>query len=201
MAPICGKITLPKESIRAQKVTNWTNLITQSEAPAPEVIVMDKLWTDLSANSGSPGETRVSATPEKRIPRKKINIKSLATSPPRKYPIPNQDKNNLGLQKYQCLPPHVPPFPPGFKSLRNEANDDNPETKDTSRTDKDDTSPTNWYDSIENVKSMKNTNDDDKYKEDNLQHQDGNESVINKTKEDEALIKRLMSMNFKQNVI
>ena len=30
---------------------------------------------------------------------------------------------------------------------------------------------------------MKKTNDDDKYKEDNSRHQDGNESVINKTKE------------------
>ena len=48
---------------------------------------------------------------------------------------------------------------------------------------------------------MKNTTDDEKYKEDNSQHQDGNESVINKTKEEEALIKRLMSMNFKQNII
>ena len=44
-------------------------------------------------------------------------------------------------------------------------------------------SPTHWYDSIENVKSMNNTNDDDKYKEDNSQHQDGNESFIIKTKE------------------
>ena len=70
-------------------------------------------------------------------------MKSLSTSPPIKGPIPNQDKNTLGLQKYQCLPPHLPPFPPGFKSLRNEANDDNPETTDTSRTDKDDTSRTN----------------------------------------------------------
>ena len=70
-------------------------------------------------------------------------------SPPREDPIPNQDKNNLGLQKYQWLPPQVPPFYPGFKSLRNKANYDNPETKDTSRTDKDDTSRTNWDDSIE----------------------------------------------------
>ena len=48
---------------------------------------------------------------------------------------------------------------------------------------------------------MKNTNDDDKYKEENSQHQDGNRSVINKTKKEDALIKWLMSMNFKQNVI
>ena len=40
----------------------------------------------------------------------------------------------------------------------------------------------NQDDYIENVKSMKNTNDDYKYKEDNLQHQHGNETVINKTK-------------------
>ena len=30
VAPICGKITLPKESIRTQKVTNGPSLITQS---------------------------------------------------------------------------------------------------------------------------------------------------------------------------
>ena len=87
------------------------------------------------------------------------------------------------LQKFKILPPHVPPFTPGFASLRKEANDDNHESTDTSRTDKDDTSLTNWDDSIENVKSMKNTNDDDRYKKDNLQHQDGNETFINKTKE------------------
>ena len=57
----------------------------------------------------------MSVNPEKRIPGKKINIKSPDTSPPRKYPIPNRDKNNFGLQKYRCLPPHVPPFHPGFK--------------------------------------------------------------------------------------
>ena len=103
--------------------------------------------------------------------------KSIATPPPRNDPIPNQDKN-LGLQKYQSLPPYVPPFTPGFKSLRNETNDDNPETTYTSRTDKDDTSRTNCYDSIENVKAMNNTNDNDKYKEENLQNQDSNETVI-----------------------
>ena len=101
---------------------------------------------------------------------------------PRKDPIPNQDKNTLGLQKYQFLPAHIPTFTPGFKSFRNEENNDNTETTDTSCTDKDDTSSTNQYDSIESLKSMNNKNDDDKYKEDNLQHQDGNESVTNKTK-------------------
>ena len=48
---------------------------------------------------------------------------------------------------------------------------------------------------------MKNTNEYDKHIEDNSQPQDGNESVINKTKEEEVLIKRLMSMNFTQNII
>ena len=104
--------------------------------------------------SGLTGETRASVTPEKRIPRKKRNIKSLVTSPPKKDPIPNQDKNNLGLQKYQWLPPHITLFSSGFKLLRNEGNDDNPETTDTSLTDKDDTSRTNRDDYIENVKSM-----------------------------------------------
>ena len=103
----------------------------------------DKLRTDLSVNSGLAGETRASVTPEKLIPRKKRNLKSLATLPPRKVPIINQDKNTLGLQKHQFLPTHVPPFPPGFKPSGNKSNDDDPETTDTSRTDKDDTSRTN----------------------------------------------------------
>ena len=88
-------------------------------------------------------------------------------SPPRKYPIPNQDKNTLWLQKYHCLPSHIPWFYSGIKSLRNKANDYNPETTDTSRTDKDDTSHTNQDDYIENVKATKNTNDYGKYKYDN----------------------------------
>ena len=95
--------------------------------------------TDLSVLSAVTGETRASVTPEKLISRKKRNMKSIAMSPPRNDPTPNQDKNALGLEKYKILPPHVPPFPPGFKSIRNEENDDNTESTDTSRTDKDDT--------------------------------------------------------------
>ena len=38
------------------------------------------------------GETGASITPEKHTPGKKGKIKPLATSPPRKYPIPKQDK-------------------------------------------------------------------------------------------------------------
>ena len=78
----------------------------------------------------------------KKYPRKKIKIKSLATSPPRKDSIPNQDKNTLCLEKYQSLPPHITSFPIGFKSLKNEENDDNPEIVDTSRTGRDDMSHT-----------------------------------------------------------
>ena len=48
-----------------------------------------KLQTDLSVLSGATG---ASMTPEKRILRKKSDTKSLATSPPIKDPIPNQDK-------------------------------------------------------------------------------------------------------------
>ena len=108
------------------------------------------------------GETGDSITPEKRIPRNKKKIKSLATSPPRKDPIPNQAKNTLGIEKYQSLSPHVPEFTPGFKSLRNEADDDHHEYTDTSRSDKDNTSRTYQDDSIEHLKSTKNKNDDDK---------------------------------------
>ena len=51
VAPICGEITLPKKSIKTQKLTNGTKLITQSEAPASEVILVEKFRTDLSVNS------------------------------------------------------------------------------------------------------------------------------------------------------
>ena len=52
VAPICGEITLTKESIKIQRVTNGTNLINKSEATSPKVIVVDKLLTDISVNSG-----------------------------------------------------------------------------------------------------------------------------------------------------
>ena len=77
--------------------------------------MVDKLRTDLSVMYGVTGETGASVTPEKRIPTNKIKIKSLATSPPIKDPIQNQNTNNLGIKKYQSLPPHVPKFPHGFK--------------------------------------------------------------------------------------
>ena len=92
MTPICGEIILPKESIKTQKVTNGTNLITQSEALELEVVEVEKLLTYQSVHSGLTGETRASVTPGERITRNKIKIKSLATSPPRKDPIPDQDK-------------------------------------------------------------------------------------------------------------
>ena len=121
--------------------------------------MVPKTLTDISFLSGSIGD---SITPEKHIPRKQKNIKSLATSLPIKYPIPNQDKNNLGIEKYRGLPPHVPKFPLGFKSLRNEADDDHHESTYTSRMYKDYTSHTDLYDYIENIEAMKNKNDDDK---------------------------------------
>ena len=71
VAPICGEITLPKYSIKTKYETNGSNLITQSEAPVPEVIVLENIWTDISVNYRLTVETRASVTPEKRIPRKK----------------------------------------------------------------------------------------------------------------------------------
>ena len=48
---------------------------------------------------------------------------------------------------------------------------------------------------------MRNKIDDGEHKEENSQHQHGNESVINKIKEEEAFIRRFISMNFQQEVI
>ena len=101
-------------------------------------------------------------------------MKSLENFPPRKYPIPNQDINMLGTVKDQSLPPQLPKFCPGQKSLINEADDDCHDYTDTSCTN-------NKY-SVDNIKATNNKNTDDEYKEDNLQHQHSKESVINKTK-------------------
>ena len=99
----------------------------------------------------------------------------------------------MGLNKDKCFTPDVTPFLPVNKILLNEENDDNPETTDTSQSEKYDMSHTNRDDSIEKVKDTKNTIDDDKYKEHNSKHQDGNERVDNPetlyTLRDESVIK------------
>ena len=48
-------------------------------------------------------------------------MKSLAMSPPRKDPIPNQDIIMYGTEKDQSLPPPLAKVIPGYKSLINEA--------------------------------------------------------------------------------
>ena len=78
--------------------------------------MVEKIWTDLSVNSGLTGETRASVTPENASQERKRK-KTPAMSPPIKYPIPNQNKDTLGLEKYQCLTSHVPQFASRFKSL------------------------------------------------------------------------------------
>ena len=80
----------------------------------------------------------------------------------------------LWTEKDQSLPPQLAKFCPGCKSLRKEAEDDCNDSTDTPCTDKE-------Y-SVENLKLMNNKNIDDEYKEENLQHQHSNESVVNKTK-------------------
>ena len=70
--------------------------------------------------------------PDKRIAKKKKNIKSL----------------------------DLYPFLPGNKILLNDENDNNPETTDTSLSEKDDMSHTSQDNFIGKTKSEKNTNDD-----------------------------------------
>ena len=68
-----------KWSIKTKNVTNVPKSITQSEAPALKVIGVNKIWTDISVNSGlivetSSGlteETRVSLTPEHAFQKRK----------------------------------------------------------------------------------------------------------------------------------
>ena len=87
-------------------------------------------------------------------------------SPLRKDTIPNQAKKSMGLNKYQCLKLDAPPFIPGNKILLNEDNDDNPKTTDTSQSENMIRHILIEMILLKKWKTWKNTNDDDKYKDD-----------------------------------
>ena len=129
------------------------------------------MQTNVSVLSGGTGD---SITPEKIIPRKKGNMKLLEISPPINDPIPNQDINMLGTEKYQSIPPQFDKFIPGYKSLINKAEDVSNDSTDTSCTDKE------YY--VDNLKDINNKNIDDEYKDENSKHHNSNENVINKSK-------------------
>ena len=57
--------------MKTKNVTNEPKLITQLEAPATEVMVVEKLLTGISINSRLTEETSASVTPERCIPEKK----------------------------------------------------------------------------------------------------------------------------------
>ena len=113
-----------EEYIKTNYEKQWPNMISISEAPYLEEREAHKHQRDTDSytsslslatgETGLTGGTRLSLTPEKRIPKKKKILKSLALSP----------------------------FLPGNKILLNKENDNNPETTDTSRSEKDDMSHT-----------------------------------------------------------
>ena len=72
-------------------------------------MVEEKLRTDVYIFSGVTG---ASVTPEKCVPIKNINMKSLAISTPRKDTILNQDIKRLLNKKYPSLSPHFEKYPP-----------------------------------------------------------------------------------------
>ena len=142
MAPTSVKYKITKESIKTQKVTNKPNLISQLE-PSEKKIIMGKakMWTYVSILSGGTG---ASVTTEKRIPRKKKNIKSPAMSPPGNYPIKNQDIDRLITERHPSVTPIKEKYPPEFKPLSNDAHnlnstEDGPNNyRDNSLNDKED---------------------------------------------------------------
>ena len=82
-------------------MTNAKKLISQSEKPTPKEIIVDKkIRSDVSFLYVGTGD---SVSQEKRIPRKKKNMKSLAMSPPRKDPIPNQYINRITTKKIKVF--------------------------------------------------------------------------------------------------
>ena len=74
--------------------------------------MVEKLRTDLSANSVLTGE-KEQVKRQKNEFQKKGKIPSYVST--KKESNSKSGLKTLGIQKYQSLPPHVPPFPPGFK--------------------------------------------------------------------------------------
>ena len=123
-------VPFDKELINIRYEKPKPHMIYQSDAPAPEELVVCKkidassVTSSLSSSTGKScltGGTRVNVTPEKRIPKKHKYIKPTALST----------------------------FIPGNKILLKKYNDDNPETKDTSLSGKDDMSHTSKDDFTE----------------------------------------------------
>ena len=85
-------------------------------------------------------------------------------------------------------------IPPVFQLLINDAND--PNSTENDRNYSMDTLRNEKEDSVNNLKVTNNKNIDEKQKDDNLQALNSNDSVINKTEEEKALIELLMSTNF-----
>ena len=77
-------------------------MISQLETSAPTEIFLEyKIPNGVYIFSG----TRAIVTPERRILRKKSNMKSPAMSPPRKDTIPNQDNNRIINEQDTIIPP------------------------------------------------------------------------------------------------
>ena len=120
-----------------------------------------------------------SVTPEKRIPGKKRDTESSAISPPRKDPISNQYINKLITEQYPSLPPIKAKYTPGFKPLFNDAH--NPNITEDDPYGSTDNSLNENGDSVNKLNVTNNEDIDEKYKDDNSQYLNSNESVINKT--------------------
>ena len=115
-------------------------------------------------------------------------------SPPRKYPVPNQDINRLITQQDPSIPPIMEKYTTGYKALFNDTHEPY-STEDNHDNSRDDSRNEN-EDSVNKLKVNNNDDNDDEYKDENSAALKNDESVINKTEEEEALIERLMSMDF-----
>ena len=120
-------------------------------------------------------------------------MKSPEISPPRKYPIPNQDSTRIITQQDTNLPPHLTKVLTGRKTFIDDTRFSDPtENENTGSTDNTRTD-TKYY--VNKINVDKDEDNDDEYKEDNLEAPKSDESVINKNKIKEALTDRLMSTN------
>ena len=117
-------------------------------------------------------------------------MKSLAMYHPRKDKTPNQNINRWITQQYSSLPPIIKKYTRGYKPIFNDTHD--PNSTDDEPNDYTNSSRNKDKDFLIKPKTNNNVDKDYEYKDENTAALKNYENVIDKTKEEELLIERLM---------
>ena len=141
-------------------MTNISGIISQLELWAPQEIL---LVTEIPTGVYLLSVTGAIATLERRIPRRKGNLKSPEILPPREYTIPNQYSTIIIIQNNPNLPPHLSKVPTVNKPFIDYTHFSNP--SENEHTDTTDNLCTDNEDYVYKINVDKDEDKSDKYKE------------------------------------